>query len=86
MRARGITPAQAMTPKTSTHLLRTGSIERADEGDGDDEVGEGKPVGAVGHEGVVAVGVDDAFVDAAEPGVEGGFAAGRGCRRRGRSG
>ena len=55
-------------------LVADGVNERTDEGDGDDEVGEGEPIGSVSHEWVGAVGVDDAVVNAAEPCVEGGFA------------
>jgi hypothetical protein len=35
-------------------------------------VGESQPVGAVGEEGVVGVGVGQGVVDAGEPDVEGG--------------
>lgn len=57
-------------------LVADGIDERPDESYGDDEVGEGEPVSTVGHEWVGLVGVDDAIVDPAKPGVEGGFAAG----------
>lgn len=48
----------------------------ADEEDGDDDVGEGEPVGAVGEERIAGVGVGEGMVDAEEPGVEGGRVAG----------
>jgi len=53
---------------------------RTDESYSDDEMAEGKPVCAVGHEGIVAVGDSDAFVHAAEPAVELGFVASGRCR------
>ena len=53
--------------------------EPAKEGDGDDQVSEGWPVGAVRHEWVGLVRMDDTLMDAAEPGVEGGFAVEWGC-------
>jgi len=37
-------------------------------------MGESEPVGAVGHKGVGPVGTDNAFVDAAKPGVKRGLA------------
>lgn len=52
--------------------------EWTEEGDGDDDMGKGQPVRAVGHEWVGPVGFDNALVHAAEPGVERGFAGGRG--------
>jgi len=61
-------------------LIADGIYERTDESDGDDEVGEGEPIGAVGHERIRLVGVDDAVVNAAEPCVQGGFAGGWLCR------
>jgi len=55
-------------------LVADGVDEGTNEGDGDDKVGESEPVGAVGHKGVGPVGTDNAFVDAAKPGVKGGLA------------
>jgi hypothetical protein len=52
--------------------------ERTDERNGNDEVGEGQPVRAIGHEGVSLVGLHDAIVNAAEPGMKGGLAGGWG--------
>jgi hypothetical protein len=57
-------------------FVADGINERADESNGDDEMGEGEPVGTVGHEWVGLVGVDYAIVDSAKPGVQGGFAGG----------
>jgi len=51
-------------------LVADGVDERTNEGDCDYEVGEGEPVCSIGHEGVGPVGLDDAFVNAAEPCVE----------------
>ena len=39
-----------------------------------------KPIGSVGHERVGMVGFNNDVVDVAQPGVEGGFAGGWGCR------
>lgn len=61
-------------------LVAHGIAERAEKRDGDDEMSEGQPVRAVGHEGIVAVGIDDSVVNAAKPGMEGGFAGRRGRR------
>jgi hypothetical protein len=60
-------------------LVANGIAERAEECDRDDDVGECQPVGAVGHEGVIAVGVYDAVMHATQPGMESGFATDR-CR------
>lgn len=49
---------------------------RADEGQSDDQVGEGEPVGAVGEEWVTRVGVGEGLFDEDEPAVEGGCVVG----------
>jgi hypothetical protein len=48
----------------------------AEEREGDDEMPEGEPVSAIGHEWIVAIGIRHALVDAPQPGVEGRFAGG----------
>ena len=52
--------------------------ERTKEGHGDGEVSEGEPIGAVSHEGVIAIRVHDSLVHAAQPDVKSGFGAGKG--------
>src|SRR5579863_7072803 len=47
--------------------------ERAEESKSNDEVPEGEPVGAVGHEGVVAIRVHNSPVHAAQPDVKSGL-------------
>ena len=58
-------------------LVTDGIDEWADVGDGDDDVREGEPVGAVGEKWVAGVGVGEGVVDAEKPGVEGGSGAPR---------
>lgn len=53
-------------------LVADGIEPWADEGDGDDDVGEGEPVGAVGEEWIAGVGVGEGVVDAEKPVVESG--------------
>src|SRR6185437_6708171 len=48
----------------------------AEECEGDHEMPEGEPVRAIGHEGIVAIGIRHALVDAPQPAVEGRFAGG----------
>lgn len=54
--------------------------ERSDERYRDDEMSEGEPVSSIGHEGVAAVGLDDAVMDSPEPGLKCGFAGSGNCR------
>ena len=49
-----------------------GIAEWTDENDGDDEMAEGEPVGAVEHEWIAGVGVEDAGVDGLDPFADGG--------------
>ena len=44
-----------------------GIAERADKSDGDDEMAEGEPVGAVEKEGIAGVAIEDAGVDGLDP-------------------
>src|SRR5579871_4738932 len=57
-------------------FIADGVDQRSDKSDGDDQMPEGQPVSSVGHERIVAVGDGDAFVNAAQPGLESGFTAG----------
>jgi hypothetical protein len=48
-------------------FVADGIAQRAEEGDGQDEVGEGEPVGSVGEERVVEVGVKESGVNSCDP-------------------
>ena len=48
-------------------FVADGIAQGAEEGDGEDEVGEGEPVGSVGEERVVEVGVEDGGVNSCDP-------------------
>ena len=61
-------------PELEYPFVTYGVDKWTDEGDGNDDMREGEPVGAIGHERVVSVRLRDCGVDAAKPGVECGFA------------
>ena len=67
MRASGRTPRQAMRPNCSDPLVADGVAQRAEEGYGEDQVGEGEPVGAVGEERVANAVIVQRLVDTDEP-------------------
>jgi len=52
-------------------LVADGVAQGAEEGDGEDEVGEGQPVGSVGEEGVMEVGVEERGVNSCDPKSDG---------------
>ena len=52
--------------------IADGIAECADERNGDGEMAEGEPVGAVEHEGIAGVGVEDASVNSLNPFADGG--------------
>ena len=54
--------------------IADGIAECADERNGDGEMAEGEPVGAVEHEGIAGVGVEDASVNSLNPFADGGMA------------
>ena len=61
-------------------LVTDGVDEWTEEGNRDNDMGEGQPVGAVGHKGIGLIGVNDPVVYASQPGVQGGFARWRRSR------
>ncbi len=64
-------------------LIADGVGERAEEGDGEDQVREGEPVGAIGEEGRAQALLGERDVDAIDPGDDWGRQKWVGCEQAG---
>ena len=58
-------------------FVADGVDERTNEGNGDDQMCESEPVSAICHEWIISIGLNDAIMYTAKPGVECGFPGGR---------